>query len=152
MADNIQQDEQRDFRQQRHESRTGQTWAAFLDDLCRHTNTDREKAEKAASSILCALEQRIQAGEAKDLNAQLPQKLRELLVRCERHEGDKPRRFNRDEFLKMVCDDLGVDTSEAERLARGVFKTVRGHVSEGEADQVAANLPPDLRELWAREV
>ncbi|MGA9524021.1 MAG: DUF2267 domain-containing protein [Myxococcaceae bacterium] len=152
MAENIRENEQRDFRQQRHESRTGQTWAAFLDDLCRQTNADREKAEKAASSILCALEQRIQANEAKDLNAQLPQKLRELLVRCERHQGDKPRRFNRDEFLKMVCDDLGVDSNEAERLTRGVFKTVRGHVSEGEAEQVGANLPPDLRDLWAREV
>jgi uncharacterized protein (DUF2267 family) len=152
MADDIRTTENADRRQQRHEGRTSQTYAAFLKDLMDRGGFDREKAERAAVSVLCLLEQRIQAGEAKDLNAQLPFKLQELLQRCPRHAKDSPRRFGADEFLQMISEDLDCSKQEAEGYARAVVSTVRSHVSEGEAEQVAANLPSDLRALWAREV
>jgi uncharacterized protein (DUF2267 family) len=150
VAENIQQ--QANFRQQRHDARTSQTYVAFLEALCKRGNLDRDQAERAAGSVLCALEMRIQADEAKDLNSQLPVKVRELLVRCERHEGEPGRTFNRDEFLDIVCGDLSVSKEEAEQITRAVFSTIRKQVSEGEAEKVAINLPPDLRALWAREV
>lgn len=139
-------------RRMRSESRQSSTYKAFLKDLCAQGNFDEKSAEKAASSVLCLLEQRIMHDEAKDLNAQLPRKLQTLLQRCERHETLRPRDINREEFVKMVCEDLGSSREEAERSMRAVFQTLRQHVSEGEIEEVIGNLPRDLRPYWHQTV
>ena len=139
-----------EIRKQRHESRTSSTYKQFLKDLCSLGNMKEEDAERAAVSVLCALEQRIMRSESEDLEAQLPFKLQQLLHRCELHEADVPKRFGRDEFIQMVASDLKTDPDNAETIARNVFTVVREQVSEGEAEDVAAQLPPDLADLWRR--
>ncbi len=37
---------------------------------------------------------------------------------------------------------------DMEKLVRGVFRAVRALISEGEANDVAAQLPAELKELW----
>jgi uncharacterized protein (DUF2267 family) len=132
----------------RRESRTGQTYRQFLRDLEALTGLSREKAERAAVSILCVLEQRLLGGQVSHMEAQLPAKLRDLLVRCERHAGPPPRKFHREEMLRMVADDLECSPIEAEPMIRQVCQVVREHISEGEAGQIEAELPGDLRELF----
>ena len=136
----------------RHESRQSQTYKAFLKYLCDVGRFDDERqAENAAVSVLCALEQRLFGEEARDLEAQLPQKLRELLVRCERHEsGPPPNKFGRDELLKMVGDDVGVKQENTESVVRAVFSALQAQISEGEIEEVGQQLPADIRDLWAR--
>ena len=140
-----------DVRAQRSESRATQTYTFFLRDLEAKAGISRERAEQAAQSVLCVLEQRLIDTEAKHLEAQLPRKLRDLLQRCPRHMGDVPRKFKVEQFLAMVSEDLDTTPNEAERLSRAVFATVRDHISEGEAEDVMGQLPTDLRALWARE-
>ncbi len=137
-----------ELRRQRSEVRQSQTYKAFLKDLCRIGNYDEGKAEQAAVSVLCLLEQRIVSGEAADLEAQLPRKLVALLNRCERHENLRPRDLNADKFLELIAEDLGTDKPEAETLLHHVFQTLREHVDEGELDQVIHQLPKDLRAYW----
>jgi uncharacterized protein (DUF2267 family) len=137
-----------EVRRQRHESRAGSTYMAFLRELCRLGSLDEETAEAAAVSVLCTLEQRILADEVRQLEAQLPVKLRELLLRCPRHEGAPPARFGREEFLRRVAADLGWDALEVEPIARAVFAAVRAQISAGEVEDVAGQLPRDLVDLW----
>ncbi len=139
-----------EIRRQRHESRSGSTYKNYLKDLCKLGNMSEEQAEEASVSVLCALERRIYSSEANQLEAQLPLKLRELLQRCERHEGKPPDKFGKDQFFQMVADDLGTDVGNAERCARAVITAVRSQISEGEAEDVAGQLPVDLAELWRR--
>lgn len=129
-----------------------QTWAHFLKELRARGGLGRELAERAASSVMCALEQRIVGGEVDDLEAQLPSRLRELLQRCPSHAGNPPRRFGRDEFIGMIAKDLDVEPEEAEHLARVVFQTVRERLSDGEVDDVSNQLPRDLEDLWRAAV
>lgn len=75
----------------RSESRTSQTYADFIKDLCQQANADWDYAEQVAASVLCVLEQRLTGGRGRHLEAQLPAKVRELLTRCTRHEGARPR-------------------------------------------------------------
>jgi uncharacterized protein (DUF2267 family) len=106
-------------------------------------------AEQASVSVLCALEQRIFGEEARDLEAQLPQKLTELLHRCERHEsGPPPRKFGRAEMLAMVGEDLSLEPEAVEPVIRAVLDAIRDQISEGEVEQVMKQLPADLRDLW----
>ena len=135
-----------DRRAQRHQSRTGSTYAAFIKDLRQAGNLDRHLAECAAVSVVGALIRRIQPTEARDLEAQLPRRLVEFLPRPETARG--PRRFGRLELLQTVAEDLGVDVTRVEPIIRAVFTTLRNHISEGEAEDVEHNLPADLQALW----
>jgi uncharacterized protein (DUF2267 family) len=136
-------------RARRHESRTSQTYAAFIKHLCERGGMSPSDAEQAAVSVLCAIEQRIFGEEAQDLEAQLPQKLTQLLHRCERHEsGPPPNKFGRAEMLLMVGEELSLKPEAVEPVIRAVLAAIRDQVSDGEVEQVMRKLPSDLRDLW----
>jgi uncharacterized protein (DUF2267 family) len=134
-------------RLQRRESRASQTWHRFLADLCAATGLDPEPAADSAVSVLCRLEERLTAEEARDLEAQLPVKLRQLLAdAC--GQVDALHKLHRRQFVTGVALDLGIPDAEAESLVRAVFATVRNHISEGEARDIQSQLPKDLQPLW----
>lgn len=137
-------------RVQRHESHVGSTYAAFIRHLCAVGSLEPEVAECAAVSVLSTLERRILPEEAKDLEAQLPRKLVEFLPPPEQRPT-RAHRFGREEFLRTVAEDLGKSVDEAESIVRLVFRVFQEQISEGEAQDVASNLPPDLRALWRLE-
>lgn len=139
-------------RRLRHESRTSQSFKAFLKYLRDVGQFQSEQAaQDAAVSVLCVLEQRLFGEEGRDMEAQLPQKLRELLIRCDRHEsGPPPRKFGRGEMLEMVADDIGVKPESAEPIIRAVFSAIQAQISDGESDDISGELPTDIRDLWAR--
>jgi uncharacterized protein (DUF2267 family) len=137
-------------RMQRHDSRTSQTYKAFLKNLQSIGSMNAEFAEQAAISVLCALEQRLTRDEAAHMEAQLPVKLTKLLSRCDRHLGTPPVKLGRQEFVQMVAGDLGMQTSEVEPVIRAVFAAVREQISEGEVEDVLGQLPAELRDLWRR--
>jgi len=139
-------------REQRSEVRRNQTYKAFLRNLMVLGSMNEEEAERAAVSVLCVLEQRLFGEEAAHLEAQLPGKLQELLLRCERHLGKPASKFGKDGFIQMVSEDLDVDSFQAEKKIRAVFSAVRDQVSEGEIEDVIGQLPADLRELWHRTI
>ena len=139
-------------RELRSETRRNQTYKAFLNNLMVLGSMNEEEAEKAAVSVLCVLEQRLFGEEAAHLEAQLPGKLRDLLIRCERHIGKPVPKFGRYDFIRMVSEELETDLFRAERHIRAVFAALRDQVSEGEIEDVIGQLPADLRELWRRPV
>jgi uncharacterized protein (DUF2267 family) len=139
-------------RAQRSESRASQTYKAFLAHLCERGGMSPSVAQQAAVSVLCALEQRILAEEAADLEAQLPRKLTELLHRCERHEEELPPKFGREHLLRRVGEDLSLNPDAVEPVVRAVLDALRHQISEGEAEDVMSQLPHDLRDLWGRAI
>jgi uncharacterized protein (DUF2267 family) len=124
----------------------------FLDRLVRAGLGNAEAAERAAVVVLAALEHRISPGEARDLNLELPWKLRDL-VRAERgaaqHPRSRPERFGRDELLARVAGSLDLEEADVERVVRTVLQHVRGLVSEKASSDVIGQLPPELQALWA---
>jgi uncharacterized protein (DUF2267 family) len=138
-------------RARRRESRASQTYASFLAQLSARGGMSPSVAEQAAASVLCALELRIMAEEARDMEAQLPVKLTELLHRCERHEhGGPPQKFGKEELLRMVGEDLSLQPEAVEPVVRAVCNVLRDRLSDGEAEDVINQLPEDLRALWRR--
>ncbi|MCP3140096.1 DUF2267 domain-containing protein [Pyxidicoccus xibeiensis] len=134
-------------RAQRHESHLRSTYAAFIRHLCEVGKLEPSVAECAAVAVLSALERRILPSEAKDLEAQLPRRLVEFLPPLEQRP-QRARRFGREAFLQTVADDLELPVGDVEPLVRAVFRSMRDLISEGEAADVASNLPPDLQALW----
>lgn len=138
--------------EQRHQSRTGTTFKRFVRDLQAVIDTDEVIATRTAASVLCHLSRRIHAGEAKDLRAQLPQKLQEIISECTLHERHEPDKFSRGELLARVGRDLNVPEDAAEHRIRGVFEVLSAHVSAGEILQVIHALPRQMWELWPRPI
>lgn len=138
-------------REQRRESRSNQTLAKFVDRLTARTGLPADQAMRALGSVLCVLEQRIMGDEAKDLNSQLPAKVREIVVQCEVHQG-RPRKFDGAEFVQLVSQHLDEQSrGSAEQIIRSVLACVRESISEGEANQVRDQLPADIRAYWVAE-
>lgn len=52
------------------------------------------------------------------------------------------------EFIRSVRDMTNLTGYEAELATRAVFRTLHERTTEGEADDVAATLPPDLQDMW----
>ncbi|MCI0573687.1 MAG: DUF2267 domain-containing protein [Myxococcaceae bacterium] len=132
---------------QRHASRTGTTYAAFIRHLCEVGNLEPAVAECAAIAVLSALERRIRPEESRQLEAQLPRKLVEFLE-VSGARTSAPRRFGKGAFLESVADDLRMDPAKVEPVVRAVLAALQDQISEGEAADVAAQLPEDLRALW----
>ena len=141
-----------ELRQQRHESRTNQTFKEFIRHLAaRGGFKDETDAVRSAASVLVHLDHRLTDEEAKDLRAQLPMKLQEILNEAGQADTGRPvHKLHKDDFVACVAQDLDRAPEDAESIVRAVFATVRAHISEGEAEDVASQLPKDLAPLWMR--
>lgn len=135
-------------RARRSASRATNTYRAFLEKLHALSDLHGEQLEAAAASVLCGLEQRLTADERFDLEAQLPSKLRGLLQRCDRHAASAPRRFGLSELYDKVSTDMGVSRDEAVTIVRAVILAVKYQISQGEAEDVASQLPGDMKQIW----
>jgi uncharacterized protein (DUF2267 family) len=102
----------------------------------------------AVSAVLCVLAQRLTGGEAEDLVASLPKGLRPLLEGCVRYPLDRAEAFDHAEFLRRVAARLHVTGTQAEAITRTVFAAVRPRLPPVEVDDVASQLPRDLKNMW----
>jgi uncharacterized protein (DUF2267 family) len=107
--------------------------------------TDREGAQRALRAVLETLAERIAAGEARDLAAQLPPELAPLVATTTGPEG-----FDVDEFLRRVAGRAETDLDGAERDTRAVFAALGRVLSADELDDLAAELPKDYAPLLPR--
>src|SRR4051794_12648836 len=103
----------------------------------------RRQSYAALRAVLHALRDRLTVEEAADLAAQLP-----LLVRGVYFEGWNPSRvpvkMDREEFLARVRREFSYEVDGGvEGVVRTVLNTLRSTVTDGEWDDIKANLPKD---------
>jgi uncharacterized protein (DUF2267 family) len=147
----------REVRAERHAAHVASTYAGFLRDVVEaganlnfRRTFDTPFAERAVVAVVCAIEQRIRGEEAHQLTAQLPWLLQELVRGSELLSGEKPDKYGKAGFYRRVAAELQLGEDEVEPVVRAVLTTLHRHVSEGEMEDVAAQLPRDLEELWMR--
>lgn len=116
----------------------------FLQIVERNAGVSRRDAEQATRATLQTLAERLAAGEARDLAAQLPPALAPWLAT---DTGAEP--FGVDEFIRRVAAREQVDLASAERHARAVFEALGRTVSEDEIADMVAELPQDFLPLTA---
>jgi len=109
---------------------------------------DRSAAKTGSAAVLHALRDRLLPMEAAQAVAQLPRALKEVWKAGE-VAGRNPIKMNRPEFYDRVRREAGLKTiREARFLTIGVFAALKEQLSPGEADDVCAQLPRDLKEVW----
>ena len=48
----------------------------------------------------------------------------------------------------MIGADLGKERDEVVPIVRSVFLALKGQITAGEAEDVASQLPADIKEIW----
>jgi uncharacterized protein (DUF2267 family) len=107
-----------------------------------------QEAKQATAVVLHALRDRLTRDEAEQVAAQLPRPIKEVWVLGD-SPGRQPIKVRRDEFLQRVKHEAGLGSGDAaRRLTEAVFAALKAQLSPGEADDVTAQLPRDLKALW----
>ncbi|GAB3808504.1 DUF2267 domain-containing protein [Micromonospora zhanjiangensis] len=115
----------------------------MIDLVARRTDLPSEQAVDLTRVTLEALNERITAGEALDLAAQLPKPLQGLL----RPPDETAEAFTADELIRRVGREAGLPGPAAETGVRAVFATLREALPGGGFDELTADLPADFRDL-----
>lgn len=110
--------------------------------------TDPEAVQRAMASVFHALRDRLTPEEADHVAAQLPHELKVVWEAGEKPER-RPLKIHRDEFYERVREDAGLGSrQEARWVTLAVFSALKQQLSPGEAEDVFAQLPKDLKETW----
>jgi uncharacterized protein (DUF2267 family) len=103
-------------------------------------------AEAVFRAVARAFGRRIGRGETRHVAAHLPLGLREVWGE-ETRSANRPRAFERREFVSSVAARLGLETAQAEILVTVVFAWLK-HLAPEEIDDVSTILPTRLRDVW----
>lgn len=128
----------------------------FIKEVSDEMETDRQTTFRITKVVLQALRDRLSPMEAKDLVSQLPMILK--AVWC---DGWNPVKTpdksikKKEDFIEYVFtspelvqpNDLE-DINQARKAVVSVFCVLKRHLSQGEIDDIAAQLPEDIRILW----
>ena len=134
--------------QRRRDAHRAQTLRAFTAKLRRITGLRREPDALAAFEVVASnLIRRLTPDEAGDFAAQLPAAVREKVV----DHGEVPdRRVSRGGIERQVAQRLGIDAGWATEVVWRIGQHLAELVSEGEVEDLAAQLPGDLKRLVHR--
>ncbi len=119
-------------------------------DAAQHAGASDQPAT-AVRAVLATFTGRIPVGEREQLFAHLPQDVRAMAT-APRSQGEPPTRMRTvSELVEAMAVWSGVDTRRAAGVTEAVLGQLRSLVRE-EADDVAAVLPEELRQLWEKAV
>ena len=124
----------------------------WLDQLAGELGTDdTREAWRVLRAFLQVLRQRLTVDEAAQLAAQLPHLLRGVFYEGFDPSNEPERIRDRDEFLARFAQRAQLESPDhAERAAAAATRVLRRHISEGEFDDVLAQLPADIRAVLAQ--
>lgn len=116
-----------------------------------------EETEAATMIVLSLLSHRLTPDEKEDVSSQLPKDLKGLwnsdtwfsnFITISRQKQLKYRK--KEELFAMIQNETDKKqlTIDANRLATAVFSTLKQQISRGEVEDIAAQLPEDIEQIW----
>ena len=115
----------------------------FLDMVALRARIDPEAAAPLIQATLRTLGDRLTAGEAYDLAAQLPAPLQTPL----RPQTEAAQLFDAHEFIRRTAQRTGLSEAAARNGVRAVFTTLREAITGGEFDDIMTQLPQRYHDL-----
>ena len=128
--------------------RTVQKSIEWLHDLAADLGVDERTAWRVLRAYLQLLRDRLTVDEAAQLAAQLPHLLRGVF-----YEGFDPSRQperirDREVFLERLRERAQLaDAEEAANVAAAATRVLRRHITEGEFEDLLAQLPAEIRDV-----
>ena len=108
---------------------------------------DVENGKRATAAVLHTLRDRLTRAEGRQAVAQLPRELKTLWAASA--APPQPIRMHKALFYERVASEAGLPSLRAARAATfAVFGALKEQLSPGEAEDVCAQLPKDLKSVW----
>ncbi|HEV7584280.1 MAG TPA: DUF2267 domain-containing protein [Solirubrobacteraceae bacterium] len=119
----------------------------FLRRVAEREEVDEETAAEHVKAVFAALARLVRGEEITRLAAQLPSEYRGLLSDARRRHRDPaaPEILSVEIFAKRVARHGAIEVPDAQRAGEAVLETLAERVAGGEADDLAEQLPDDLR-------
>lgn len=118
----------------------------FIENVRQRAALDsQDEARRITEATLATLGDRLGGGEAGLLASQLPRKLGDIL---HAHVSPTADRFGVEDFFQRVSDAAELDRARSEAGARTVLHVLEDAVSQGEIDDVRAQLPQEFHALF----
>jgi uncharacterized protein (DUF2267 family) len=119
----------------------------FLRRVAEREGVDPETAEEHAKAVFVALARLVRGEEITRLAAQLPSEYKRLLWEAAKRSRDPgaPEIVSLEVFAKRVARRAVLRIPEAHRAGEAVLETLAERVAGGEADDLAEELPEELR-------
>ena len=131
------------------EREMGEVRRSFVREVARRAPLPAHvTVEAAVSFVTCTLAERLSAGAAHEMRDALPQVIASLIDRCVEERTGPPSTIDRAELVARTADWLELAPKTAERICAGILSVVREWLPPPVGDNVAAQLPADLSELW----
>lgn len=109
---------------------------------------NREAAKRATAAVLHTLRDRLTPEEGDQVAAQLPRELKTVWEAGETRDR-RPVKLHRKEFYERMKAEAGLASlREARWYTVAVFAALKEQLSPGEAEDVLAQLPKDLKAVW----
>jgi uncharacterized protein (DUF2267 family) len=119
----------------------------FLRRVAEREQVDPTTAERHARAVMAALGHAVSPDELHDMASELPKDFEPLLaVAKPRPGGVTPV----ETFVAKVADRAGLDRDGAVRTSEAVLETLGERISRGEVEDLATQLPPELRRALER--
>jgi uncharacterized protein (DUF2267 family) len=121
--------------------------AEFLRRVAAREGVDPETAEEHAKAVFIALARLVRGEEIANLAAQLPNEYKRLLWEAARRRRDPgaPEVVTIEIFLGRVARRAALGIPEAHRASEAVLETLAERIAGGEVDDLAEELPEELR-------
>jgi uncharacterized protein (DUF2267 family) len=113
----------------------------FIRRVAEREGVDFATAEQHARAVFTALGYAVAPGELRDMAAQLPADFEDLL---EAAGVGRRRALAADRLVSRVAEVARLDPEQARRVTEAVLETLAVRLSDGEVDDLAAELPADL--------
>jgi uncharacterized protein (DUF2267 family) len=108
----------------------------------------RDAARRATAAVFHALRDRLTPEEGDQVAAQLSHQLQAVWDSGPR-AGRRPTKMHRTEFYERVMEEACLPSvKEARWMTLTVFGALKEALTPGEAEDVLAQLPKDLKEVW----
>lgn len=118
----------------------------FIARVAENAGVSHEQADRLTRAVLATLAERITGGEARDLAAQLPVPLSNMLMPAQ----EPAESFSFDEFVRRTAERAGANYGVAESAVDAVLVTLRDAVTPDEFDDVLSQLPDDFKRVAPR--
>ena len=119
----------------------------FLRRVAEREEVDPETAEHHAKAVFIALARLVRGEEIARMAAQLPDGYKALLheTRRRRRDPGAPEVIGADMFIARVARRAALGLPEAHRATEAVLETLAERIAGGEVDDLAEQLPAELR-------
>ena len=108
---------------------------------------DQQQAYSILRAVMHTLRDRLSVNEAAEFAAQLPMVLQGLYYHEWNPSATPEKIRSKADFLIRIREKLTEDYA-MEEIVRAVFCLIKNKISEGEIEDVKANLPSEIKQLW----